>query len=597
MLYALFLGIAIAYNVWKFFKEREAFVASLVEANNESHRLMILGHHFYIFIFEVFLALVVSHLMIEGSLEVGLLGLGFAYLVILVLGFYLYHFFIKHVERLTGQDLCAPFRAHIIKELRVSIAVILLPILIYSLIHWSLQGNIYQEWGSLWFVGMLMNILFVSVLTIVCTVVIMLKLIPNREVTEPEYLEIINTRLKQVHLEEFRVRWIETDIKNAFVVGIQLFQFSNQTMFIGKRLRTMLTLEEFDAVIAHELAHAANRHIQRRMMLLLKNFVSILTGSVVIMLTVTGLCFLWWGEDISVHQHTTLTLSVLATLSWVLLNYVLLFDNLRAQEYEADAYAVIELGAGLRAIQTALEKLTGQDEVPKYLKDKTQRPKSRFHSWLSSYFSTHPSLEARVASLEKKLRWDLPFDHYISPVQKAHTYLSQCFRWQFLVPSSALAAVALVWIIVSIREGGQLVAFVRKAPAAEIIANERILARINSRPALTGPSLMYYVVQRGEPELIDHYLSQGAEKGRTLVYIAQLQDIKLLKRYYSLHQKDLSENDYFLILRKTAALNFTAGYRFLINSDRFETLQPSYKQDLARLHEKSTDRAPASVEE
>ena len=48
---------------------------------------------------------------------------------------------------------------------------------------------------------------------------------------------------------------MKTIIKNAFVVGIKILGFSNQTMFIGKNLRTMLTIEEFDAVIALKVPH------------------------------------------------------------------------------------------------------------------------------------------------------------------------------------------------------------------------------------------------------------------------------------------------------------------------------------------------------
>src|SRR5690606_15081662 len=111
-----------------------------------------------------------------------------------------------------------------------------------------------------------------------CSVILMLRLIPNREITEPEYLAIIDKRLQQIQMENMRVRWIETDIKNAFVVGLKLLRFSNQTMFIGRSLRKTLTIEEFDAVIAHEVAHIANRHIHKRVIELMKNFIVVFFG-------------------------------------------------------------------------------------------------------------------------------------------------------------------------------------------------------------------------------------------------------------------------------------------------------------------------------
>jgi hypothetical protein len=107
---------------------------------------------------------------------------------------------------------------------------------------------------------------------------------------------------------------------------------------------------------------------------------------------------------------------------------------------------------------------------------------------------------------------------------------------------------------------------------------------------------MYYIVKKGDPRLIEHYLSLGAEKGRTLNYLAQEKNYKLFEKYYSRFQQELSDEEYFLVLRKTAQVHFTEGYRLLVNAKRFETLHPEYKQDIASLHtEKSQTRGPASV--
>ena len=67
MVYLLFLVIAIAYNWWKFSRERTVLLNSLIEAKTVNHREMILGHHFYIFIFEAFLGLIAAHFISEKS--------------------------------------------------------------------------------------------------------------------------------------------------------------------------------------------------------------------------------------------------------------------------------------------------------------------------------------------------------------------------------------------------------------------------------------------------------------------------------------------------------------------------------------------------
>ena len=67
MFYILFMVLAVAYNLKKFRKERDAFLSSLIAAKNPGHREMILSHHFYIFIFEGFLALIVAHFSFLGD--------------------------------------------------------------------------------------------------------------------------------------------------------------------------------------------------------------------------------------------------------------------------------------------------------------------------------------------------------------------------------------------------------------------------------------------------------------------------------------------------------------------------------------------------
>lgn len=594
MLYVLFFILALLYNVRKFYRERTAFLTSLIEAKNSSHQEMILGHHFHVFILEVFMALIVAHLISERAFVIGIMGLGFVYLVLLGIGMCLYRYFIKYIERSTHLSLWASFKTYVIKEFRVSFALIMLPILIYSVINWTFQDSVYEEWGNLWFIGLLFNILFVSVLTIVCTVIIMLRLIPNREITEPEYLEIIQKRLNQIQMPTMRVQWIETDVKNAFIVGLKLLRFSNQTMFIGRKLRETLTFEEFDAVICHELAHVANRHVHKRMIDLMKNLISIIIGIGILMAIIIGFSLVYWGEDASLYTQTTSGLSVMACLGWIIFNYVILFDTIRSHEYEADAFAVMKLGASFPALVSSLEKLSTPEEIPEYLKFKTNQ--NRQKGWFGKMFSTHPELKERIDFLKLKIEMKLPFNHYVSRAQKIRTSLGHLFQWRVALPLTFMFAFVMVWTVTSYREGQQTIAYLQKADTQSILSNPDLIKKINARPLLIGHSLMFHIVKKGEPILIDHFLKNGANKGKTLVYLSQTQNFDLLQKYYSLYQDQLTEDEYFLILRKTAQLNFTDGYRYLVNAKRFDSLNPDYKEDVSRLlHNTSKERRPASV--
>lgn len=600
MLYILFIALAVFYNLRKFRKEREVFLSSLIEAKSITHREMILSHHFYIFIFEGFLSLIVAHLVSEKSMVIGILGLGIVYLTFFFVGLFLYQFFVRYIERQTNLDIYKSFKAHLIKELRVNFGMIMMPILIYSLISATFQDSVYEEWGKLWVIGLFFNIIFVSVLTIACSVIIMLRLVPNREIVEQDYLDLINRRLTQIDQPNMRVRWIESDIKNAFVVGLKLLSFSNQTMFIGRSLRSTLTLEEFDAVVAHELAHVANRHIQKRVIDVLKNLIFVVFGICFLMICLGGIFFLYWGEDIHLHSKFMGIIFAALVPLWGIFCYSILFDSIRSHEYEADAYAVIELGASLSGLKSALEKLAMNDDVPEYIKSKT-KPKNEkgfISKFFLKFFATHPEISERIRSVEYKVSSGLPFNYYVSTPKKIRIFLSRLLNPRVFIPIGLSLTVCILWMGLQFKNGFERIAFIKKSSSNEIIQNKALNQNINSHPFIIGESLMYFVVQKRDENLINHFVQNGADKGKTLMYISGLRDYEMFERYYSRLESNLTEDEYFLLLIKVTGNNFTKAHRLLVNSKRFESMDPSYKEDISRIFRENKDsaqRLPASV--
>lgn len=593
MLYAFFLVIAVVYNWRKFRRERRSFLSSLIDAKDSSHREMILTHHFYVFVFEAFLSFIVAHFISERAFALGMIEIGIVYLILLFSGLFLYQFFVRYIEKQTSLSLLESFRRQLFQEVRVNFAIILLPIFIYAIINMTFQDGVYEEWGSLWFIGLLFNIIFVSLLTITCSVIIMLKLIPNREITEPEYLDIINKRITDIELPYMRVRWIETDIKNAFVVGLKFFSFSNQTMFIGRKLRTTLTLPEFDAVIAHELAHVANRHVHKRLIDLIKNLLSVIVGVGLIMVFLITVSLLYWGEDASFHAGMTASFVFMSCFAWVIFNYALLFDTIRSHEFEADAYAVLKLGADVDAMKSALKKLAEPNELPEYLKGKINTSQKK--NFFQRHFSTHPDLESRLDSLEMKLELELPYNHYVSPLKRFRATIGSFMTWKVLVPGFAVLMVMTGYYVNGYRKAHKALGYINKLPAEQLMKRD-IASVINSRPTPLSPSLMYYVVKKQDPALIDHFLKNGADKGKTLLYVSQTRNFALLERYFGLLKNEISEEEYFRVLRKTAEINDTQAYRFLVNAEKFEQLDSESKQSIARIHSQAErSRGPASV--
>jgi Zn-dependent protease with chaperone function len=600
MLYALFLVIAVLYNIKKFSKERTFFLNSLTQSTTKQHREMILSHHFHIFIFEAFLGFIISHLISEGAFAIGVLGFGLIYVVLLGFGLLLYQYFLKFIERSTGLEMRESFNQHVIKEFRVSFALILLPILLYSVLNWTFQNDpSADEKNSLWLLEFFTNIIFVSVLTISCTVIIMLRLLPNREITEPEYLEVINKRLALIGMPRLRMKWIETDIKNAFVVGIKLLSFSNQTIFIGKNLRTMLTIEEFDAVISHEFAHIANRHIHKRVIELFKNFISAFVGIGILMLLTISFFHLYFGEDVGLHESLVGFVCLIVMLGWMFFNYSLFFDIIRSHEYEADAYAVMKMGASLSSLKSALEKLSQTDEMPEYLKAKTKKNQRKrpVAKWFAKIFTTHPEISERMTSLERKISAGLPFNHYVSTPQKIRSSLAVFLEWKISLPLASLFVLVGIWGTYEVKKGIELVNFIEEKDPQSIINNNLITKNINSKPFLVGKSLMYYVVQKQNPLLIDHYLDHGANPGRTLIYLSESKNFDLFRAYYLGLAEKISRDEFYLILLRSADVNFNQGYRYLVNSPQFDSLDTGFKAELVKNHQQSSpERRPASID-
>ena len=189
----------------------------------------------------------------------------------------------------------------------------------------------------------------------------------------------------------------------------------------------------------------------------------------------------------------------------------------------------------------------------------------------------------------------LPFNYYLSTLQKIRSSLGFFLQWKISLPIVLCFSCFITWTTLTIKEGRLLVNFIKEHDPQTILQNELISKNINSKPFVIGKSLMYYVVQRQNPELIDHFLQKGADPGRTLIYLSETRNFDLFRAYYPNLAQNISQDEYYLVLLRSADTNFTEGYRYLVNSPRFDTLNPDYKADLARDHKPSRKtRLPAS---
>lgn len=162
---------------------------------------------------------------------------------------------------------------------------------------------------------------------------------------------------------------------------------------------------ELEGVVAHELSHIGNRDI------LFSTLVTVMVGSVV--LIADWLRYSAWtrnndnnsnnGQMQLIKILVIVFLSILAPLA----AYLMQFAFSRKREYLADASGAL-LTRYPEGLARALEKISADNEpleaanratASLYIASPFKQDRDKRKSWLSSAFSTHPSIEDRVEKL------------------------------------------------------------------------------------------------------------------------------------------------------------------------------------------------------
>lgn len=573
MNYLLFLIIAIAYNVRKFLRSKDRILHDLHESN-ETRRNTILSHFYWVFVVELFVGTLAAVWLSEGDQFLGgiitIIGI---FMLVSVLSFFIYLTFLKWVAKHVDASVTISFTRYMMREFRVYFAVAFLPILLYSGMIQAFQDDMGTGFWGLEAIG---HILVVSVLSITCTVILMMKLLPNCAVTEPEYLEIINRRLEEAGLAYVRVRWIEAEFKNAFVVGMNFPFFRNQTLFIGRSLRQTLNAEEFDAVICHELAHIKQGHMAKRLVSIGWHILRVSLGSLAIIMSAILGGMLVFGIEVGFYSSSILTPLVMNfVILFFVISYLLFFDAIRSQEFEADAIAVLEFGCEISTLESALKKLTAIDNpyVPK-------KQRSKLKEWLS----THPTLEQRIEMLELKKREGLPFNYYVSPYQKLATMVLSLFKFRYIGTAMALFCAGAFWAVHDLKDFADKRYQLVQASIEELKNNEYLNKHINDRPII-GHSNLYYVMMRKDRSLIDYYLDKGADPEKVLFYIEKFNDQEMFAEYIVKLSHRLDDDTFKTVVRDFIKQKPSQEIQAKL------AILPRYKKEILQ----DQSRAPASA--
>ena len=206
---------------------------------------------------------------------------------------------------------------------------------------------------------------------------------------DPLLWDTVQVLAKRAGLPMPRVYISPAPAPNAFATG-RGPRHSAVCVTVG--LRQMLTHEELEGVIAHELAHIKHRDI------LISTIAAVVAGAVS---WVTYL-FFWGGGSRRTNPLVALLLLILAPIAATLIQMAIS----RSREFEADRLGAKLAGTG-HGLAMALQKLeTASRRIPLQVPDAQSNMfivAPLTGSDMAKFFRTHPPTEERIARLLNKL--------------------------------------------------------------------------------------------------------------------------------------------------------------------------------------------------
>lgn len=198
---------------------------------------------------------------------------------------------------------------------------------------------------------------------------------------------------------------------NAFASGINKKTY---TVTLTTGIMNLLTDEELEGVIAHELTHIRNR--DTKVLIISIVFVGILSTLLSIISQTVLRMFIYGGGNSSRKENekggATIMLVGLAAIICSAIAYFLVsltrFAISRKREFMADAGGA-ELTRNPRALASALRKISGnpglgsvgREDVAQLFIIHPQKIHQNFMDKLNSMFNTHPNTEERIRILEQ----------------------------------------------------------------------------------------------------------------------------------------------------------------------------------------------------
>jgi len=213
----------------------------------------------------------------------------------------------------------------------------------------------------------------------------------------PELHRTVEKLCKEADLPKPKIAIMQSPVPNAFATGRSP---KHAVVACTDSIMRLLSKDELEAVLAHELSHVKNRDI---LTMTLASFVAMI-ASIIMQNFLWGALF--GGNNREGGAGAWIIAGIVAAIVWFVANLLMMALS-RYREFAADR------GSGLitrnpRALISALSKISGRmDAVPPQAKAQVQGANAFFiipalsGNALMELFSTHPTLEKRIANLEK----------------------------------------------------------------------------------------------------------------------------------------------------------------------------------------------------
>jgi heat shock protein HtpX len=207
----------------------------------------------------------------------------------------------------------------------------------------------------------------------------------------PQLHAMIERLCVQADLPKPRIAIVNTSMPNAFALGRSP---KNATVAATTGLMDMLSPAELEGVMAHELAHVANRDV---MIMTLASFFATIAAYIVQF----GF-FFGGGRN---NENAGFIAVFLVSIVVYLVSFMLMMTLSRYREFAADRGAAIITGRP-SALSSALMKISsGMHRIPKS-DMRAQQELAAFYIFppgagkgIAGLFSTHPPMEKRIEAL------------------------------------------------------------------------------------------------------------------------------------------------------------------------------------------------------